>query len=164
MVLPTYYISVERVFNAAGDGILVVYKSVASYSENHNSARSAEQGKYRMYNIYGFYALEAVFFISGKCTDEQINKIDCRARAYYAEKSWNEFVPERIDICYPAVCPCCTAQKYCGADAEHKARVGESAGIYRASDFFEKFYIRAPCGSFYINCSVTYRYILSSGI
>lgn len=113
-----------------------------------------------MYNIYGFYALEAVFFISGKCTDEQINKIDCRARAYYAEKSWNEFVPERIEICYPAVCPCRTAQKYCGADAEHKARVGESAGIYRASDFFEKFYIRTPFGSFYINCSVTYRYIL----
>lgn len=44
MVLPTCYISVERVFNAAGDGILVVYKPVASYSENHNSARSAEQG------------------------------------------------------------------------------------------------------------------------
>ena len=44
MILPTCYISVERVFNAAGDGILVVYKPVASYSENHNSARSAEQG------------------------------------------------------------------------------------------------------------------------
>lgn len=113
-----------------------------------------------MYNIYDFYALEAVFFISGKCTDEQINKIDCRARAYYAEKSWNEFVPERIEICYPAVCPCRTAQKYCGADAEHKARVGESVGIYRASDFFEKFHIRTPFGSFYINCIVTYRYIL----
>lgn len=89
-----------------------------------------------------------------------MNKIDCRARAYYAEKSWNEFVPRGIEICYPAVCPCRTAQKYCGADAEHKARVGESVGIYRASDFFEKFYIRIPFGSFYINCSVTYRYIL----
>lgn len=44
LVLPTCYISVERVFNAAGDGILVVYKPVASYSENHNSARSVEQG------------------------------------------------------------------------------------------------------------------------
>lgn len=89
-----------------------------------------------------------------------MNKIDCRARAYYVEKSWNEFVPERIEICYPAVCPCRTAQKYCGADAEHKARVGESAGIYRASDFFEKFHIRTIFGSFYINCSVIYRYIL----
>lgn len=86
----------------------------------------------------------AVFFISGKCTNEQMNKIDCRARAYYAAKSWNEFVPERIEICYPAVCPCRTAQKYCGADAEHKARVGESAGIYRASDFFEEFHIKTP--------------------
>ena len=89
-----------------------------------------------------------------------MNKIDCRARAYYAEKSWNEFVPERIEICYPSVCPCRTAQKHCGADAEHKARVGESAGIYRASDFFEKFHIRTLFGSFYINCSVIYRYIL----
>ena len=44
MVLPTCYISVDRVFNAAGDGIRVVYKPVAFYSENHNSARSAEQG------------------------------------------------------------------------------------------------------------------------
>lgn len=44
--------------------------------------------------------------------------------------------------------------------AEYKTRVGESARIYRASDFFEKFYIRIPFGSFYINCSVTYRYIL----
>lgn len=44
MVLPTCYISVERVFNAAGDGILVVYKPVASYSEKHNSASSAERG------------------------------------------------------------------------------------------------------------------------
>jgi hypothetical protein len=44
LILPTCYISVERVFNAAGDGILVVYKPVASYLENHNSARSAEQG------------------------------------------------------------------------------------------------------------------------
>ena len=44
MVLPTCYISVEHVFNAAGDGILVVHKPVASYSENHNSARSDEQG------------------------------------------------------------------------------------------------------------------------
>ncbi len=104
-----------------------------------NERHDAEQGKYRMYNIYDFYALEAVFFISGKCTDEQINKIDCRARAYYAEKSWNEFVPERIEICYPAVCPCRTAQKHCGTDAEHKARVGESAGIYRASDFLKNF-------------------------
>lgn len=50
--------------------------------------------------------------------------------------------------------------KHCGADAEHKARVGESAGIYRASDFFEKFHIRTLFGSFYINCSVIYRYIL----
>ena len=114
-----------------------------------------------MYNIYGFYAFEAVFFISGKCTDEQINEIDCRARAYYAEKSWNEFVPERIEICYPAVCPCRTAQKHCGADAEHKARVGESAGMYRAPDLFEKFHIRIPFDSFYISCSVTYRYILA---
>lgn len=40
----TNLLSVERVFNAAGDGILVVYKPVASYSENHNSASSAEQG------------------------------------------------------------------------------------------------------------------------
>ena len=68
--------------------------------------------------------------------------------------------PRGIEICYPAVCPCRTAQKYCGADAEHKARVGESAGIYRASDFFEKFHIRTLFGSFYINCSVIYRYIL----
>lgn len=44
LVLPTCYISVERVFNAADDGILVVYKPVAAHSENHNSARSAEQG------------------------------------------------------------------------------------------------------------------------
>lgn len=44
LILPTCYISVERVFNAAGDGIRVVHKPVASYSENHNSARSAEQG------------------------------------------------------------------------------------------------------------------------
>lgn len=44
MVLPTCYISVERVFNAADDGILVVYKPVAAHSENHNSDRSDEQG------------------------------------------------------------------------------------------------------------------------
>ena len=113
-----------------------------------------------MYNIYGLYALEAVFFISGKRADEQINKIDCRTCAYYAEKSGNEFVPERIEISYPAVCPCRTAQKHGGADAEHEARVGESAGMYCASDPFEKFHIRTPFGSFYISCSVTYRYIL----
>ena len=44
LVLPTCYISVERVFNAADDGILVVYKPVAAHTEDHNSARSAEQG------------------------------------------------------------------------------------------------------------------------
>lgn len=37
-------------------------------------------------------------------------------------------------------------------------------GVYRASDFFEKFYIRTLFGSFYINCSVIYRYILVTGI
>lgn len=113
-----------------------------------------------MYNIYGFYALEAVFFISGKCTDEQINKIDFRARAYYAEKSWNEFVPERIEICYPPVCPGCAPEKNGGADAKHEAYISEGSRINCVSDLFEKFYIRIPFGSFYINCSVTYRYIL----
>lgn len=44
MVLPTCYISVERVFNAAGDGILVVHKPVAAHTEDHNSTRSDEQG------------------------------------------------------------------------------------------------------------------------
>jgi hypothetical protein len=82
-----------------------------------------------------------------------MNKIDCRARAYYAEKSWNEFVPERIEFCYPAVCPCRTAQKYCGADAEHKARVGESAGIYRASDFLKNF-ISGPLSVLFISIAV----------
>ena len=65
-----------------------------------------------------------------------------------------------LELGYPPVCPGCAPEKNGGADAEHKARVGESAGIYRASDFFEKFYIRTPFGSFYINCSVTYRCIL----
>lgn len=35
-----------------------------------------------------------------------------------------------------------------------------NSGVYRASDFFEKFHIRTLFGSFYINCSVIYRYIL----
>lgn len=82
-----------------------------------------------------------------------MNKIDCRARAYYAEKSWNEFVPRGIEICYPAVCPCRTAQKYCGADAEHKARVGESA-VFIALPTFLKNFISGPLSVLFISIAV----------
>ena len=65
MVLPTYYISVERVFNAAGDGILVVYKPVAAHTEDHNSARSAEQGIGRLVACESRGAECAVIYLTG---------------------------------------------------------------------------------------------------
>lgn len=65
MVLPTCYISVERVFNAAGDGILVVYKPVAAHTEDHNSDRSAEQSICRLVACESRGAECAVIYLIG---------------------------------------------------------------------------------------------------
>lgn len=65
MVLPTCYISVERVFNAAGDGILVVHKPVTAHTEDHNSVRSAEQSICRLVAFESWGAECAVIYLIG---------------------------------------------------------------------------------------------------
>ena len=65
LVLPTCYISVERVFNAADDGILVVHKPVAAHTEDHNSARSAEQSICRLVACESRGAECAVIYLTG---------------------------------------------------------------------------------------------------
>lgn len=58
-----------------------------------------------------------------------------------------------LELGYPPVCPGCAPEKNGGADAEHKARVGESAGIYRASDFLKNF-ISGPFSVLFISIAV----------